>query len=252
MDERFQSCLVLGVGLDVTREELRRRYRELAREWHPDRAAGHEQGRREAERRLRAINRAYEVLEAGLTDPWGEGSGSLPAESGHDVAAWTRGLAERSHGGGEIEAARSLRERALRLYMEGIVHFGEHRWREAISALTRSVYLVQANPEAYLALGRAYRRVNLPAKAEAAYREAARLSPDHAEARYELGETHVALGDLDAAEADARRLDGPFPELAALIRASAEHARARSRAPLFLLSDNVHILLSDNVRGWLV
>lgn len=232
MDERFQSCLVLGVGFDVTREELRRRYRELAREWHPDRAAGHEHCRREAEKRLRAINRAYEVLEAGLTDPWGEGSDSRPAEPGHDVAAWTHGVARQSHRAGAAETGRSFGERALRLYLEGIAHFGEHRWREAISALTRSVYLVQANPEAYLALGRAYRRVDLPAKAEAAYREAARLSPDHAEARYELGETRVALGDLDAAEADAKRLDGPSPELAALIRASAERARARSRAPL--------------------
>jgi molecular chaperone DnaJ len=49
---------ILGVKKDATQEEIKRAYRRLAREWHPDRRPG-DKG---AEERFKEINQAYEVL----------------------------------------------------------------------------------------------------------------------------------------------------------------------------------------------
>jgi len=48
---------VLGVNKNATSEELKRAYRKLALEWHPDRNKS-----KEAEQRFKEINEAYEVL----------------------------------------------------------------------------------------------------------------------------------------------------------------------------------------------
>ncbi len=49
---------ILGVRKDATQEEIKRAYRRLAREWHPDRRPGD----KAAEERFKEINQAYEVL----------------------------------------------------------------------------------------------------------------------------------------------------------------------------------------------
>jgi DnaJ-domain-containing protein 1 len=54
---------VLGLELTATPEEIRKRYRELARKCHPDRVAGlDEEIRRTAERRFREVRTAYDML----------------------------------------------------------------------------------------------------------------------------------------------------------------------------------------------
>jgi hypothetical protein len=63
-DERARAYAVLGVEWRVSREELRRHYRELVRRWHPDRFATDPRSLAEAEARMREINRAYQVLTA--------------------------------------------------------------------------------------------------------------------------------------------------------------------------------------------
>lgn len=50
---------ILGVSKDASSQEIKRAYRKLALQWHPDR---HAQGKEEAERRFKEINQAYEVL----------------------------------------------------------------------------------------------------------------------------------------------------------------------------------------------
>jgi hypothetical protein len=55
--------VVLGVSRGVSREELKRRYRELAKRWHPDRHSGDTAADRdEADRQMKLINAAYRSL----------------------------------------------------------------------------------------------------------------------------------------------------------------------------------------------
>ena len=53
---------ILGVSRDASGEEIKRRWRELAREHHPDRAAGDQPEQERLTARMARINAAYDVL----------------------------------------------------------------------------------------------------------------------------------------------------------------------------------------------
>ena len=53
-----EALSVLGLGLDAERPQLRRRYSELVRRYHPDRNGGD----RSHETRLQRVVEAYQVL----------------------------------------------------------------------------------------------------------------------------------------------------------------------------------------------
>ena len=57
--ERKDYYEILGVPRNATQEEIRRAYKRLVKEWHPDR---HPENRKEAEQRFKEIQEAYEVL----------------------------------------------------------------------------------------------------------------------------------------------------------------------------------------------
>ena len=59
---------VLGISRQATADEAKKKYRELAKKWHPDKNAAED-----APARMRDINQAYALLmkeEYGLLDPW--------------------------------------------------------------------------------------------------------------------------------------------------------------------------------------
>ncbi len=62
MDDVARACAVLGVSANVSLPELRRRYRSLVRQWHPDRFADDPAGQAEAATRMRQINDAYRLV----------------------------------------------------------------------------------------------------------------------------------------------------------------------------------------------
>jgi len=66
MDDLSQSLRVLELERPVSAEELKRAYRELVKVWHPDRFEDDEKLRQLAEKKLREINGAYEILLANL------------------------------------------------------------------------------------------------------------------------------------------------------------------------------------------
>ena len=61
----FDECFgVLEVPPTASADEVRKSYRTLVSVWHPDRFTGNQALRAEAERKLKAINEAFETLEA--------------------------------------------------------------------------------------------------------------------------------------------------------------------------------------------
>lgn len=76
---------VLGVKRTATEQEIRSAWVKLAKKWHPDRHQDSDKARQEAERRIKEINEAYEVLSDadrraqydrfGAQGPFGAGQG---------------------------------------------------------------------------------------------------------------------------------------------------------------------------------
>ena len=60
---------ILGVDSSVTAEELKKVYRELVKEWHPDRLLHNPSLHKTAQQKLQEINEAYDQLLAHLANP---------------------------------------------------------------------------------------------------------------------------------------------------------------------------------------
>jgi len=83
-------CKVLGVRETATSAELHARYRQLVKEWHPDKFASDPRQQVEAEARFKRINEAYRALAAerrrsGVVPEW-----QPPPEEAtrHRIAGW--------------------------------------------------------------------------------------------------------------------------------------------------------------------
>jgi hypothetical protein len=66
MDDVQRAYAVLGLKAGTSFGEVRRRYRALAKRWHPDRHAEDAQNLNEATERMRRFNAAYRTLEKRL------------------------------------------------------------------------------------------------------------------------------------------------------------------------------------------
>jgi len=60
---------ILGVDSSITAEELKKVYRELVKEWHPDRLLHNPSLHKTAQQKLQEINEAYDQLLAHLANP---------------------------------------------------------------------------------------------------------------------------------------------------------------------------------------
>jgi len=80
---------ILGVDSDVTAEELKKVYRELVKEWHPDRLLHNPSLHKTAQQRLQEINEAYDQLQAHLANPKPQSS-APKNEPSRDTAAERR------------------------------------------------------------------------------------------------------------------------------------------------------------------
>lgn len=64
-----EYCKILGVDSSATPEELKKAYRDLVKEWHPDRFLYNPRLHSKAQEKLREINDAYDQLQALISNP---------------------------------------------------------------------------------------------------------------------------------------------------------------------------------------
>ncbi len=73
----YRAYKILGLYPGASQEDVHRQYRDLAQVWHPDRFAHNERLQEKAQRNLKRINEAFEVLRDYDPPPGGLGRQSL-------------------------------------------------------------------------------------------------------------------------------------------------------------------------------
>jgi hypothetical protein len=81
-DETRQAYAVLGLAVGAAPREIKRRYRSLVKQWHPDRFQADPVGQADAAVQMRRINDAYRTIQGAQTNAWG----FTPASSEADRA----------------------------------------------------------------------------------------------------------------------------------------------------------------------
>jgi tetratricopeptide (TPR) repeat protein len=190
---------ILGVGYGASADELKQAYRDLVREWHPDKHQHDSRKQVQAEEKLKQINIAYDRLKEYKPVPAARFSRAQTAE------------AERPNGGAAYEAQwkrasatagprppetneQTLTARAQEHYQEGREAFDSGDWTEAVSSLMQAVCLKPNIGDAYLLLGRAYTEMKMPAKAASSYKQVIRFQPANLDAHNELARSYLAMG----------------------------------------------------------
>ena len=189
MNELYECYAILGVSPGASADEAKRAYRDLVREWHPDRLQ-HDPGRqRQAEDKLKQINVAYGVLEEYLS------TGNIRIRSHAARNGYRSEQKKKADPAAEEARQRKDRARAAALHERGEEHFTSGRWHDAVSCLLQSICLVQSNADAYHLLGLTYRMLQRPAKAASAFKQVIRLKPFSVMAYEQLGQVLLIMGE---------------------------------------------------------
>jgi len=194
---------VLGLPQNATDEDVRRRFKKLARENHPDRFQGEEKLR--AERDFQAITEAFNVLtdperrrvhDADLTRAGSSQSGSSAGDPSQMVKAFlAHGV--KAYKAGDYATARESFEQATQVdpensqgwYNLALTYSRQERWRiGALRAAERACELEPMKP-AYLKLaGRIFARAGRTEQAERYLQKALTWGGSDAEIEAELEE----------------------------------------------------------------
>lgn len=190
---------ILGVGYGASADELKQAYRDLVREWHPDKHQHDSRKQKQAEEKLKLINIAYDRLKeyrpAVAARRYATRGTEPPRPNGGAAysAHWQRASSSAGPRPPEGDDA-TLTARAQAHFEEGRDLFDSGEWKEAVSSLMQAVCLKPNIGNAYVLLGRAYTELHLPAKAASSYKQAIRFQPANLEAHNELARSYLAMG----------------------------------------------------------
>ena len=87
---------LLGIDSSATPESLRKAYRDLVKEWHPDRFSHNPRLHRKAQEKLQLINEAYEHLEPIISNSKNRSSQTVKESEPHPSTAHSKGGAART------------------------------------------------------------------------------------------------------------------------------------------------------------
>jgi tetratricopeptide (TPR) repeat protein len=201
MLDRVNYYALLGVPRGASDEDIRRRFRELARERHPDRFPP--DAKLEAEAEFQALTEAYNVL----TNPDRRAAHDFDLDNEVISETDPKAIAQAYLGKG-IEAYRERRwDAALRNFEMAANHDGEnaivqHHYgmaaarfpnllRQAVAALDKASRLEPHNPNILKDAGWVFRLAGLWTRAEKCYLEAMRWTPDSPDLRKGLEEARA-------------------------------------------------------------
>lgn len=172
---------ILGVSRDAGEAAIRERFRQLAREGHPDRFQGEQKAR--AEEAFQAVTEAFNVL----LDP--------VRRREHDAEL----ASQKSSGkqGGGID-----QEQLAKVYMQrGVRAYKEKSYREAADNFDRATRAAPENAQAWYSLALACsREERFQARAREAIAEACKLQPMNEAYLRAAGRIFAKAGDVEAAE----------------------------------------------------
>ncbi|HKB72195.1 MAG TPA: DnaJ domain-containing protein [Thermoanaerobaculia bacterium] len=201
MAQSVNHYQVLGVDRTATEEQLRKRFRELARERHPDRFPPAEKARAEAE--FQSLTEAYNILtnrERRAAHDFDLDNKVVSADDPQAIAQayLARGVDEYREG--RWDSAFSNFELAMHHDPENAKiqhHFAlaasrfPNRMRHAVAAIEKSIRIDPHNASFLKDAGLIFRQAGLWSRAEKCYLEAMRWTPDSAEVRRGLEEARA-------------------------------------------------------------
>ena len=201
---------ILGVERSASEEQIRDRFRRLARENHPDRYRGPEKA--EAERKFQTLTEAVNVL----TNP--EKKKQHDAELSSNISRGTADLAQvgkvylakgvKAFKEGDIRAAYENFDMAVKHnpqdgkafhYLALAAERIPSMMRQAAQAIETAIARESHNATYLKDAGRIFRRANLPLKAERYYEEALKWDPDNIEIQNALAELRHGRGEAKEA-----------------------------------------------------
>lgn len=199
---------ILGVDRGASQDDIRRRFKELARTHHPDRFSG--EAKAEAEEKFQVLTEAFNVLtnperrrkhDLEIVTPASQGTGS-PARTGTAPAAGaSTGAADR----GQAEA-RSTAETVRAYLARGTASYKRGDAMAAAESFERATKADPNNAKAWHHLALALHQTGrFPAKARSAISRACKLEPMKATYHKLAGRIHAADEEWDEAEAHYRQ-----------------------------------------------
>ncbi|HKO56631.1 MAG TPA: DnaJ domain-containing protein [Thermoanaerobaculia bacterium] len=190
---------VLGVERSASDQEIRDRFRRLAREQHPDRYKGPDKA--EAERRFQTLTEAVNVLTnparrkqhdgeiaAGIDKPTIDFAQIAKAYLAKGVKAWKDGDVRNAYENFDLAAKHNPQDAKAFHYVALAAARMPSMMRQAVQAIETAVQREPVNPVYLKDAGLICKRAGLSAKAERYLDDAAKWDPENAEVQTALAE----------------------------------------------------------------